>query len=527
MSLTQHAPFKPGEHIAVAARNCFFFIFFQEVSVSVEQGAVGESREVEVVILGAGSAGLSALRQVTSMRCDGLLIDPGPFGTTCARVGCMPSKLLIAAADAAHEVQRAPTFGVEVEAAAVHVNGEAVKQRVRFERDRFVEYVYRSVIEREKEGRLLRGRATIRSQGVLDVEHLDGTTSEVRYERLILAVGSRPMTPPPFRHLTEEVMLTNDSVFELEDLPESLFVVGLGVIGLELGQAMHRLGVRTTLVGKEGMIGPLHDEDLVAEATRIFKQELDLHTDYQLHEITQREDGSGVDVRFVDSDGKTREEFYEKVLMAAGRRSNIDRVGLENLGVHPDDDGKYGINKGTLQLRDFPIFVAGDVNQFHPLLHEASDDGRIAGENAVKFPEVLAPRRRTKLSITFCDPQIAVIGHNDEDFHEQDIASGTLNYNDQGRARVMAVNRGMIKVYGDYGSGALIGGEFFCPRAEHMSHLLAWAIQSGLTVTDALAMPFYHPVLEEGFRTALRNLSVEIKQRASIKCRVAELGVGS
>lgn len=484
-------------------------------------------REVEVAILGAGSAGLSALRQVTSMRCEGLLIEAGPFGTTCARVGCMPSKLLIAAADAAHEVERASTFGVEVDTGAVRVDGKAVMRRVQFERDRFVESVYRTVIEREQEGRLLRGRATIASEGVLHVAHLDGTSTEVRYERLILAVGSRPMTPPPFRHLTDEVMLTNDSIFELEDLPESLFVVGLGVIGLELGQAMHRLGVRTTLVGKDGLLGPLHDEEMLEAATEIFKQELDLHTDYQLKEIIQREDGSGVDVRFVDSDGKTREEFYEKVLMAAGRRSNIDKVGLDNLGIHPDEDGKYGINKGTLQLRDCPIFVAGDVNQFHPLLHEASDDGRIAGENAVKYPEVLAPRRRTKLSITFCDPQIAIIGHNDDAFHGQDIASGSLDYQDQGRARVMAINRGMIKIYGDYESGCLLGGEFFCPRAEHMAHLLAWAIQSGLTVTDALAMPFYHPVLEEGFRTALRNLSVEIRQRASIKCRVAEMGVGS
>lgn len=486
-----------------------------------------KSIKVNVAILGAGSAGLSALRRVKSMRETGLLIDPGPYGTTCARVGCMPSKLLIAAADAAHEVHKASMFGVHVDEGAVTINGKDVMKRVQSERDRFVGFVKESIAQRDKDDELLKGRATITSEGVLSVECNDGSSQEVHYDRLILAVGSRPIVPPPFRALTAPVMLTNDDIFELDDLPESLLVVGLGVIGVELGQAMARLGVRTTLVGIDGLIGPLQDSDVLAEAHKIFKQELDLHSNYELHSITQREDMSGVDIHFTDSDGRERQEFFQKVLMAAGRRSNLDRVGLESIDVMPDKDGKYGINEGTLQLRDMPIFVAGDANGFHPLLHEASDDGKVAGENAVVYPEVLAPRRRAHLSVMFSDPQIATIGRNCTKLPGVDLAEGSLNYDDQGRARVMGVNKGLIKVYAEHKTGRLVGGEFFGPDVEHLAHLLAWSVQSGLTVDEALDMPFYHPVLEEGFRTALRDLSSALKHRRKVKCRVAELGVGS
>ncbi len=480
--------------------------------------------EVDVAIIGAGSAGLSALRTVIKQRMTGLMIDPGPHGTTCARVGCMPSKLLIAAADAAHEVQKASMFGVNP--GEVQIDGKAVMARVRSERDRFVGFVNQTIDERKQEGRLLAGRATIESLDTLSVDMEDGSTRTVKFERLVLAVGSRPFTPPPFRHLSDEVMITNEQIFDLEDLPESMLVVGLGVIGVELGQAMHRLGVRTTFVGVGGAIGPIHDDEILQEAKMVFKKELDFHPNYELESITELDDHQGVELHFVDSDGNERTETFSKVLMAAGRRSNLDRVGFEHINVRPDDRGHYGINKGTLQLRDLPIYIAGDANNLHPLLHEATDDGRIAGENAVLHPEPLAPPRRAKLSIMFSDPQIAIIGHNDAEFHGRDIATGKVSYSNQGRARVMGVNQGIFKVYGEYETGCLIGGEFFGPRAENMAHLLAWAIQSGLTVDDALDMPFYHPVLEEGFRTALRDLSAKIKHRATLKCAIAEHGVG-
>lgn len=474
-------------------------------------------RNVDVAVLGAGSAGLSAWRAARKDGASVTLIDPGPFGTTCARVGCMPSKLLIAAAEAAHHARQVAEFGVHSE--GVRVDGREVMERVRSERDRFVGFVLEVIDEAKAAGELIVGKAKITAPGVLHVD--DGT--EVRYERLVIATGTAPFVPPPFRGI-EHALLTNETVFDLEELPESVLVVGLGAIGLELGQALHRLDVRTTLVGVGGQVGPLSDPVVLAAAEETLSHELDIHTSYTLHAIEP--DGDGVRIRFTDSAGHDRDERFERVLMAAGRKPTWSKLGLEALGIEPDERGQYPVDPETLQLGESPVFAAGDVNSLHPLLHEAADDGRIAGQNATRFPAVRASWRRTPLGIVFSDPQIGVVGGGYAALDDCQAVVGEVSYENQGRARVQAINAGKVRIYADQHTGRLLGAELFGPRVEHLSHLLAWAVQSGMTVEDALRMPFYHPVVEEGIRTALRKLDANLRHGDPIKCRVTEMGVG-
>lgn len=475
-------------------------------------------RNVDVAIIGAGTAGLGARRAVQKSGKSVLMIDPGPFGTTCARVGCMPSKLLIAAAEAAHHAAKAPIFGVHPE--NIRIDGPAVLKRVQSERDRFVGFVEEVTDKALAAEELLVGRAVIAGPGHLVV---NGDIN-VHYKSLVIAAGGRPFVPPPFRGL-EAVTLTSDEIFELSDLPESLLVVGLGVIGLELGQAFHRLGVRTTLVGQGGGIGPISDPKVLEDATSILSRELDLHTNYQLQSIAL-EDGK-VRLRYNDSTGKERSELFDKIFMAAGRRSNLGLLGVESLGIDSDERGGYEIDPDTLQLGQGPVFVAGDVNNLHPLLHEASDDGRIAGANAANYPDIRAVSRRTPLGVVFSDPQIATLGRSYKSLDSCEAIVGEVDYGDQGRARVHAINQGRLRIYADKHTSKLIGAEMIGPRAEHLAHLLAWAVQQGLTVEETLEMPFYHPVFEEGVRTALRNLAANLRHGAPIKCSVSELGVGA
>ncbi len=445
------------------------------------------------------------------------MVDPGPFGTTCARVGCMPSKLLIAAADAAHHARSVTKFGVHAD--AVRVSGPEVMARVQAERNRFVGFVLEVIDEARAAGELVEGRAKIVGPGRLLV---DGH-GELHYNRLVVATGSAAIVPPPFR-VVEDSLRTNEDIFELEQLPDSMLVIGLGTIGLELGQAFHRLGVRTTLLGIEGLVGPLDDPVILEEAKRILSQELDLHTEYQLEKI-EKVDG-GMRVRFVDSTGTERDEEFAQVLMAAGRVPNLSGLGLETLGIFPDDRGRYAIDPDTLQLGDAPVFVAGDANELHMLLHEASDDGRIAGRNAAHFPNIRAAWRRTPLSIVFTDPQIGIVGGGYESLRDCEASAGEVSFHNQGRARLQGVNAGKVRIYAEQHTGRLLGAELFGPRVEHLAHLLAWAVQAQLTVEDALGMPFYHPVVEEGIRTALRDLNANLRHGAPIKCAVAEMGVG-
>ncbi|KPK66874.1 MAG: hypothetical protein AMS21_00270 [Gemmatimonas sp. SG8_38_2] len=477
---------------------------------------------VDVAILGAGSAGLSAWRSAKkeAAKKEGAsvaMIDPGPFGTTCARVGCMPSKLLVAAADAAHHVRQVSKLGIYAE--GVRVEGREVLQRVQRERDRFVGFVLDVIEDAKSAGEIIEGSARIVGPGRLVV----GGETEVHYNRLVIATGSTPIVPLPFRGI-ENALITNEDVFELQAFPKSMLVVGLGSIGLELGQAFHRLGIRTTLLGIEGLIGPLTDPIILEQARETLSQELDIHTEYQLEKIERVDEG--VRVRFVDSAGKERDETFERVLMAAGRVSSLRRLGLENLGISPDEEGRYGVDPDTLQLGDAPVFVAGDANELHPVLHEAADDGRIAGQNAALFPNIRAAWRRTPLSIVFTDPQIAIVGGGYEGLGDCAASAGEVSFHNQGRARVQGVNAGKVRIYAEQHSGRILGAELFGPGVEHLSHLLAWAVQADMTVDDALGMPFYHPVLEEGIRTALRDLNANLRHGAPIKCAVAEMGVG-
>jgi len=190
----------------------------------------------------------------------------------------------------------------------------------------------------------------------------------------------------------------------------------------------------------------------------------------------------GVQISFEDSTGKKRAETFERVLMAAGRRSNLGKLGLETMGIVAGEGGRYNIDADTLQLGDSAVFVAGDVSELHPLLHEASDDGRIAGGNAARFPDVRAAQRRTPLAIAFTDPQIGIVGTGHSGLGNCEAMAGEVDYADQGRARVQGINQGLIRIYGDRHTGRLLGAELFGPRVEHMSHLLAWAVQQQLTV---------------------------------------------
>ena len=166
----------------------------------------------------------------------------------------------------------------------------------------------------------------------------------------------------------------------------------------------------------------------------------------------------------------------------------------------------------TLQCGDSHIFIAGDVNNVLPLLHEAADEGRIAGENAARFPDVRPGLRRTPLAVVFSDPQLAMVGSRYADLDPQRIVVGEVSFENQGRSRVMLRNRGLLRVYADAVSGRFLGAEMIGPDAEHIAHLLAWALQSQLTIERMLEMPFYHPVVEEGLRTALRDAGAKLAQ---------------
>ena len=455
-----------------------------------------EVKRVDVAIIGAGSAGLRARRVAAAAGATVVLIESGVGGTTCARVGCMPSKLLIAAADVAHDVAGAGRFGIRVPA-GLRIDGRAVMERVRCERDRFVGFVLHDVEALPVEQRL-HGRARFLAPTVLAVD--DHTRVEAR--AVVIATGSQPSIPPSL-HGVRDAVIVNDDIFELRDLPRSMAVVGTGVVGLEIGQAMHRLGVRTVFFSHSQHLGPTTDPEVQRTIAEVLGAELTLH---QSTAITVQRDGEEFLFEWGDASGP-RQERFDSVLAATGRWPDLADLDLQQTGLELNAWGAPRVDPLTMQCGDAPIFMAGDASNYRPVLHEASDEGEIAGANAAAYPDVRPHERRTRLEIAFTDPNMAIAGATWSELDRATTALGVISYDDQGRARVMGQNRGLIHLYARRSDGVLLGAEMFGPRVEHMAHLLAWAIQARLTVDQALAMPIYHPVVEEGLRTALRELA--------------------
>lgn len=455
-----------------------------------------EERQVDVAIIGSGSAGLYAMSKVRPSGKSVVLINGGELGTTCARVGCMPSKAVIQIAEDFHRRGVFKRFGVEGhERLSVDIS-EAMGY-VQDLRDVFVERVISNSTDKMPEGMFVAGYARFVEPNLLEMDN----GQRIRAGKVIIATGSRPIIPAAWAPFRDRI-ITTDDFFELEELPASIAVIGLGVIGLEIGQSLHRLGCKVVGIDIQEAVGGLTDPVAIKSAVEIIGGEMELWLGHE----AQISEGSNGRLR-VSAGGNTIE--VERVLASMGRRPNVEKLGLDAIGVAMDERGVPLFDPGTMQVGDLPLFLAGDVTGERPLLHEAGDEGRIAGQNAVS-DTVSAYRRKTPLNITFCDPNIVQVGQPFASLDPETTAIGEVQMAPVGRAIIMAKNKGVIRVYADKTTGTMLGAEMVCIKAENLGHLLAWSIQQGLKVGELLQMPFYHPVIEEALQAALYDLYAKV-----------------
>jgi dihydrolipoamide dehydrogenase len=450
--------------------------------------------ECDVAIIGAGTAGLAAERAARRDGAKTLLIDDRFAGTTCATVGCMPSKLLIAAANAAHNIRKASTFGIQTTKPVI--DGHAVMSRLRKERDAFVAATLNTISEIPP-GIRVRKRARFIDSHTLTLDE----GSYISSKAFVVATGARPAVPKVFDGL-EEFVLTNETFFEQRTLPRSVAVVGAGPLGLELAQALARLSVETEVFEHSDHFAVVRDPDIANELRSKLASEFPIHLGVRL-EVARTEHL----VRISWSGASSGARSFERVLVATGRPPELDDLNLTATGVATDERGIPKFDSSTLQCGHSSIFLAGDVDGQRPVLHEALFEGAIAGRNAAAFPNVRKSKRAVPLSITFTDPPLAVIGEPKSD----GTVTGSASYAEQGRAKVDACNGGLIRIYADRDGGAVTAAVLFGPAMDHIAHLFAWAIDRGETATKMLELPFYHPTFEEGLRPALRQICEAVR----------------
>ena len=416
------------------------------------------SKLYDVAIIGAGSAGLSAMNEVRKQTNNFVLINDGFYGTTCARVGCMPSKALIEVANAFHRRKVFDAFGISgAEGLAVDI--PAVLRRVRKLRDDFVAGML--ILTEGLKDCSIAGHARFLDQQVLTVGEC-----RVHAKKIIIATGSRPFIPKEWAQFGTGI-LTSDDLFEQVTLPSHIAVIGMGAIGSELAQALSRLGITITGFGHNKHIAGLSDTFVNRHAMELMREEFTLYLGQTAEPVIE---GKRIRVHVGNES-----VVVDKMLVALGRLPNIDQLGLENLGIKLDEHGVPPFNTQTMQIADLRVYIAGDASRHMPFLHEAIDEGYIAAYNALRIePECFA--RRVPLKIVFTDPSIAVLGQSFEEFNENESVIGEVDFSKQARARLGEVNRGLLRVYVQKSSGLLLGAEMCVPQGEHLAHLLALAI---------------------------------------------------
>ncbi len=454
-------------------------------------------REVDVAILGAGSAGLFALSQVKRETDNYVLINGGELGTTCARVGCMPSKVLIQVAEDFHRKSIFEREGIDG-AEELTVDVPASMEHVQDLRDVFVDRTLGATDDMD-EAHLIDGYAKFVSNDTVEVNG-----EQIKAKSIIIATGSTPIVPAAWQDFSDDV-ITTDEFFELEDLPASMAVIGLGSIGLEIGQALHRLGVKVAAVDQLSVIARLDDAAVNDIAMASIGREMPLWLG-DAAVLEKVDDG-------IEVSAGENSMVVDKVLASLGRRPNLDNLNLEVTDIKLDENGIPVFDPLTMQVKGLPIFIAGDVNADRPLLHEAGHEGRVAGYNAV-HAKIESFKRKVALGITFCDPNIATVGAQLSELNEAEIAIGEIAFAPVGRALIMGKNRGLLRLYVQKSDGLLLGASMCCVKGENLAHLIAWSIQNGMTVFDMLKMPFYHPVIEEALQAALYGVlsKLDVKQ---------------
>ncbi len=458
-----------------------------------------EERFVDVAILGSGTAGLNAMGQVRRAGKSFILINGGEPGTTCARVGCMPSKALIQVAEDYHKRTHLGRYGVDGHQ-DLTLDAHQALEHVRHIRDILVDRVLTNSTDGMAPALFIQDYARLLEPTLIDVGG-----QRIRAGAVVIATGSRPLVPAAWQGFGDR-LITSDDIFELETLPASLAVIGLGTIGLELGQSLRRLGVEVTGFDQLETLGGITDPEVLAQAMDIIGKEFPLHLGQPA-----RIEAEGGMLRVSAGDQSV---LVDKVLCCIGRVPNVEGLGLENLGVPLDRRGLPAFDNRTMRVGDLPVYLAGDVDGERPILHEAGDEGKIAGFNAAQGGNA-AFRRKTPLAINFCDPNICAVGARFSELDPATTAIGQIRFAPVGRALVMGQTKGLLRIYADKASGRLLGSEMIGPKGENLSHLICWSIELGLTAGQMLRLPFYHPVIEEALQAALYDLYRQVDAKNS------------
>jgi len=455
------------------------------------------SKHYDFVVIGGGSAGYAAARTFREERANVAIVDGSQdLGGLCILRGCMPSKTLLYAADVLHHARHGDRFGLVIPSAAADM--AAVHARKKRIIEEFADYRE----EQLKSDRFDLYRSNARFFDASTVVLDNGAT--LTGDAFLVATGSTVNTPP-VPGLRESGASTSDEVLDLDHLPESVIVLGGGIVACELAQFLSRMGSRVTQIQRN----PRILKEGSAEASRVlmkaFRDEgIELHTETAITAIESS--GSRFTVRF-DMNGQPQEASADYLFNALGRKPATASLDLDRAGVECLPSGHIATDQ--FQRSNVPhIYAAGDCAGPHEIVHVAILQAEVAARHVLGIdPEPVNFAHLTK--IIFTDPQVASVGTPPGALAESgvDVVSADYPFDDHGKSILMEATYGYVKLWARRADGVVLGGECVGKDAGELIHSIAVAVSLGATVHDLLKTHWYHPTLSEIWTYPLEEIA--------------------
>jgi mercuric reductase len=467
--------------------------------------AVAELEAYGLAVIGGGSAGFSAAIRAVEKGARVVMINDGTIGGTCVNVGCVPSKAVIRAAEAAHTRAHHPYDGVvrsedPVDWPTVRENKDALVEQLRTGK-------YVDVLAGYPEITLIPGRARLDEEARIHLS--DGTTLDA--ERILIATGSSAWTPD-VPGLDEVGYLDSTALLDIDALPDSLAVIGAGSVGLELAQAYSRMGVRVTILARSRLLSH-GDPDVSDELARHLRDEgIEVMTGAAVDRVTR--EGALKRLHISQADGTVSTVDVQEILSAAGRRANTDGLGLDAAGVETDASGAVVVDD-QMRTTNPRVYAAGDVTGEPMHVYVAAHAAAIAMENAFGGDE------RIDLSVTpavtFTDPGVATVGLTEREAREAGIEPivSKLGLEHVPRSLAARDTRGFVKLVADSATRRIVGAHIVASEAGEMIMEPAMAIRFGLTIEDITSMLHPYLTLSEGVKLAALTFEKDV---ATLSC---------
>ncbi len=448
---------------------------------------------LRVTVIGAGPGGYVAALRAAALGARVTVLEPDEVGGTCLNRGCIPTKTLIASAEMLERVKHAGDFGIDVPC-SVSYNLEKIRER----RDKVVSIQVKGIraLFKSRGVNLIPAKGSLAADDVVRAVQQDGTTQDIMSERIIIATGARPsavagLTPDGDR------ILTSDDAVRLDSVPESLLIIGAGVIGCEFAFIYRTLGAEVTLVELAPRVLATEDEEISAIIERELKKaKIKLITGAQVARVERGPSGS---VTAILSNGK--QLSTQKVLLSVGRSLNTEGLGLAPLGVKTGPRGEISVNE-RMETSVPGIYAVGDVTGKMMLAHVASHQGIVAAENALGGTSVMD--YDVVPAGIFTMPEVGSVGLREHQARERgvEIRTGSFLYRGLGKAHAMGEIAGVAKIIADAKTDRVLGMHLCGAHASDLVHEGALAIRMQVTARQLGSLIHAHPTLAEAIQEA-------------------------